>query len=257
VKRLRVCVFGNSHVGSLKQGWDQIAGEHGDVEMVFFASRASGLKDLRVADRIMVPSTAALAKDIAFTSGGLDRVDGDRFDVFLTYGLSLRLPRLDRRLSSAVRLLAAKEVFENSLNRSICRRVRQISAAPLFIGHDPQHARIVPRADEEHLMGYRETHLLFSSCLGIEDAVLLFQPAETIGNGWHTKAEFSVGSTRLDIGDEKSNEPHGAGDMEHMNGAFGRIYVEQFLTIAQASVQCRAPQTLPSRSLASGQQARA
>ena len=223
-KRSRICILGNSHVASLKLAWDQLAKDHPDRELVFFAARGLDLRYLRVSGKALVTNKRRVAESISFTSGGTAKIEVDRFDAFVTYALALKVPDMDRRLSSAVKLQACRDALGRSLNLRICRMIRRVSDAPIYVGHNPQTASRDALLSEQ--MTYAEVCDLLDRELDVAGAKLIVQPPETLVNGWNTRPELARDSTRLDIGDRRSNEPHPEHDVSHMNGNFGRAYLE-------------------------------
>jgi hypothetical protein len=111
--------------------------------------------------------------------------------------------------------------------------IRQVSDAPIYIGHNPQSASGNEISSEQ--MSYAEVHAFLSRELDIAGTHLIAQPAETLINGWNTRPEFAKGSTRLDIGDNFSNVPHPEEDVSHMNMDFGRIYLERLFQVVALS----------------------
>jgi hypothetical protein len=130
---------------------------------------------------------------------------------------------MDRRLSSAVKTQACRDVLGHSLNLRICQMIRKVSDAPIYVGHNPQRASSDELPSEQ--MTYAEVHALLAKELDVAGAQLIAQPPETLVNGWNTKPELARDSTRLDIGDKRSNEPHPEDDVSHMNMDFGRAYL--------------------------------
>jgi hypothetical protein len=222
--RSRICILGNSHAACLKLAWDHLTIDHPNRELVFFAARGIDLRYLRVSGNALVTRKHRVAESISFTSGGADKVEVDRFDAFLMYALALRVPDMDYRLSSAVKSQACGDALSRSLNLRICRTIRQVSDAPIYIGHNPQPASRDEFPSEQ--MNYEEVYGVLAKEIDIVGANLVAQPPETLVNGWNTRPELAKGSTRLDIGDNRSNEPHPEDDVSHMNMEFGRIYLE-------------------------------
>ncbi len=223
-KRSRICILGNSHAASLKLAWDQLTRDHPDRELVFFAARGLDLRFLRVSGNALVTNKPRVAESISFTSGGADKVEVDGFDAFLTYALALRVPEIDRRLSSAVKSQVCRDTWDRSLNLRICRMIRRVSDAPIYVGHNPQPASGDELPSEQ--MTYAEVHGLLARELDVAGASLIAQPPETLTNGWNTRPELAKDSTRLDVGDKSSNVPHPEDDVSHMNMNFGRVYLE-------------------------------
>lgn len=223
----RICMLGNSHIASLKNAWTKIGSTHPDYELVFFASRQEGLSALRLEGNTLIPSSEETARDIRFTSGGRSTIELDEYDAFVTYGLLLSLPSLDRRLSSAVLRRSIVDGISNTLNIRLCKTIREGSRKPVFIGHNPLRATPDPRLElRANMLDYHQLVDVVNSAIEIENASLISQPEQTIVHGWFTRGEYSRGSTRLDVGDNASNAPHPDNDYDHMNEAFGTLWLQ-------------------------------
>ena len=224
---MRICVLGNSHVASLKLGLEKLPGARQRFTMEFFASRAGALEGLHLKDRRLVPRSENLARAIAHTSGGKRDVVLDDYDAFLVYGLGFRLPVVETQVSAAVRRQVCRDTAVGTLSFHMCSLLRQATDKPVYVGHDPQEAEGRKRPDVSRSLPYDGVYDLTKSALRDEDLRLVRQPRGTFANSWFTKPEFAAGSTRLDIGDAKSNELHKDVDNKHMNGDFGRIWLEE------------------------------
>lgn len=226
---MKICVLGNSHVASLKLGLEKIAAPN-KAELVFFASRASAMGALRLDGKRLVPSNENLARSIAHTSDGRKEIVVDDFDAFLVYGLGFRLPLLGRHLTSAVRRHACRDTATASLNHRLCALLRKATDKPVHVGHDPQEAVDARKAAIVERLPYETVFEMTANELRGEDLRLVSQPRETFADDWFTQQKFSSGSIRLDIGDERSNEVHRDEDNKHMNGDYGRIWLESFFS---------------------------
>jgi hypothetical protein len=211
-----------------------MSGNYPDVELTFFASRSDGLRALRLSERSLVSDDQGIARNIQYTSGGKASVEIDHYDIFLVYGLGLGIPRLDRRLSSEVLMTVCRRLLNNSLNYSVGSLVRSVISAPIFLGHNPQPAYVEGSRDNPNALNYDEVHRLLLSVIKVEGVVLVSQPTETFIDDFYTRPELSKGSTRLDLGDLRSNEVHPDYEVGHMNERFGSIYLEKFLNIVSA-----------------------
>lgn len=226
---MKICILGNSHSASLKNAWDEISIHHPGFELIFFASRAKGLAGLRLENKQLLPQTPSLAANLAFTSDGLDRVDLESYDLFLIYGLDLGMPELDFCYSSAVKKQACLDTLSNSLNIRICEIIRSASDRPIYIGHNPQRATPdLKAASRIEKINYQQTLTMMNDELKIERATIVPQPEETLSHQWFTDMRFSIGSTRLDVGDEISGQLHPELDCMHMNKEFGKVWLDQF-----------------------------
>jgi hypothetical protein len=184
------------------------------------------MEGLRLEGRRLVPRNENLARAITHTSGGKREVVLDDYDAFLVYGLGFRLPVVQTQLSAAVQRQACHDTAAGTLNFHMCSLLRQATDKPVYVGHDPQEAEGRRRPEVARSLPYDAVYDLTKNALRGEDLRLVRQPKGTFANSWFTKPQFSAGSTRLDIGDAKSNELHKDVDNKHMNGEFGRIWLE-------------------------------
>lgn len=227
---MKICVIGNSHVGSLKRAWDKNSTNHPEVEMTFFAQRANGMAALKVRGKHLVPSTDALASAIKFTSGGLNHIVPADYDAFLIYGLRAK-PNFDggeHFFSRQAKQQAIADLTLDKLSLKILKMVRQLSAAPIYVGHDPLNAASSTRPDASltpYQSGIARLNELVYGPLGAE---MLMQPSSTIVNGKNTEASYSKDSQRLAIGCGNNDATHPEGEDKHMNVAFGEIWLAAF-----------------------------
>ncbi|MEL7000180.1 MAG: hypothetical protein AAFP68_18135 [Pseudomonadota bacterium] len=83
----RVCVLGNSHLASMKSGWDQVSDHVDGYELTFFGAPKAMMDDLVLEGRFLVPQTDKLKAKLRIFSEGSDKVDLKRFDAFIVVGL--------------------------------------------------------------------------------------------------------------------------------------------------------------------------
>ncbi|MGV3572506.1 MAG: hypothetical protein ACO1PB_18045 [Ramlibacter sp.] len=223
---MKLCILGNSHASSLRRGWDLLAAAHPGHEPVFFASRGTGLGELEVSGDTLVPVTPKVAHDIAFTSGGLAAIRPDDYDAVLLYGLSLGVPDLDARLSEAVAHAACVDSVQGSTALRLARRIRAISARPIYLGPNPLLAWVEgpPRARK---WSYDTVFERCAAAIDVPGVSLLRQPPATLHDEWTTRPEFLKDAMTLDVGDADSSRLYGG--RRHMNAAFGRLWLEHFL----------------------------
>jgi hypothetical protein len=105
-----------------------------------------------------------------------------------------------------------------------------ISKKAVFFGHTPLEAAVNNASEQGDVSAYQfGIKLLNQLVFNGYNTSVIEQPLDTIVNGSQTMLKYSVGSTRLDIGDEISNELHVVQDRMHMNGEFGAYYLSMFL----------------------------
>ncbi len=231
------CIIGNSHVACLKEAWSEIGPNHPEIGITFVASRGSnpgGVGDLLLEGRHLVPGSAGLRTAMLATAGS-DRIDTAAFDGFILCGIGFVLKPLDARLSSAVRRIATKTVFEKSICMKLLHLLKPVSTVPVrVIAHPLLSARSLTFADDTGLCPYPAVAGTAENIVADHGGMFLAQPADTLEGNFHTKAEFASGSIRLDIG--KGTQPHPEGEVKHMNRAFGRKVIAAALGLSTSSL---------------------
>ncbi|KGF72923.1 hypothetical protein DO97_04305 [Neosynechococcus sphagnicola sy1] len=226
---MKICVLGNSHVGSLKNAWDELQRKYPNIEITFFAAPKNDLSGLSIRNQELVPTNKGLEKILHYTSGGKTKVNPKDFDLFLIYGLYFRVLKLDERFSDAVLIQACRDNYLQSLNYQVAAMVRQLSSRQIYIGHHPLKASESTVCSESKSISYNRVLGMTSTIPNISNLYFLPQPEITIENGWNTRIEYSKGSTRLEINVSRKNIEHPNSDLVHMNEKFGEIYLNAFL----------------------------
>ena len=226
---MKICILGNSHCASLKNAWSQISTQYPDVEITFFASRSTGLAELKAESLQLVPNTEKLKKELKFTSGGCDKIEINNYDIFVVYGLGLKIPLIDKRYSSNVIKETLKDLTSKTLNLSICKKISSLTLKPIFSGHNPQVAIEYSSGFDLNKIKYVDIVNKLNTIWDEDHIKFLTQPNDTLVNGWNTDIKYSIGSTRLDVGDKIASIEHPNGDISHMNKDFGSIWLANFL----------------------------
>ncbi len=156
-----ICIIGNSHIAALKQAWtNRKPPVARDSAVTFFAAGTHLLPHLKVEGRVLVSRNADLAEKLIYTSGGLDRIAVDRYDIFVLVGMGfgIDIPRLcsqvgmaehlkwgpiEQVLSRAAFDSMMEASFENSASIALLDKIRSISAAPTFIYAAPYRSEKV------------------------------------------------------------------------------------------------------------------
>lgn len=228
---MRICIMGDSHVGSLKRGWDEIYKDYRDKEIVFFAHRADGLNDLIVWDGKLIPDNEELAKALKFTSDGKAEIDPIEYDVFIIYatGATVNFTYHSLFYSKAVIKRSLNDFVENTLSFKLLKKLRAVTNKTIFIGHTPLTPAIQTLPDTKPADYLSKVKLINEVVYNPLHSELVLQPLNTIVNGNNTHADFSKGSKRLAIGDGFDNEFHPEDDNDHMNDKFGEIWLKEFM----------------------------
>lgn len=224
---MRIACLGNSHVASLKKGWETL--DLPELEIAFFADRAFGMRRLVPRGRQLVPEDPALEQALRTTSGGMPRIDTDAFDVFVLYGMWAAPFFCDpsRFHSRAVLARAMRDVAEPTLSHEVFTLLRRATDKPVLIGHDPLPVCRDDTASQEvsdnYLEGMAAINAQYYRPL---NARMLPQPGATIVAGEWTMRRYARGARRLSVGDHLDDRVHPENDPHHhMNGDFGALWL--------------------------------
>jgi len=231
---MKIAVIGNSHIGALKRGWDGgVSKEYLGVSLTFFGARNSAISALSVNAGRLIPETSELAQSFAVTSGGQREVNAAEYDVFLAYGMCRELRgQVENHagsFSSAALTQASLDYWASYNLLKTLDKIKQATERPLFAGHAPlaaaQKAEDLTQ-DDYHTFLAAAQRLVFD----LIPAKLIGQPGATLLDGGATRAEFSKGSERLAVGKPDDNSPHIATEVNHMNAAYGALWLRAFLS---------------------------
>lgn len=224
-------MLGNSHVASLRSGWDQISDAYPQYSYTFFAARGFLISKLELEDNMLIPKSLELFNSFTYTSGGKGKVDLKEYDLFLIYGLDFKVPILDARNSSGLLKALFSDVYSESLTFDLAKKIRGVVSVPIYIGHIPLEAcnPNFYNAPPKNSLSYENCIEKMQSAIEIPNITLMKQPLITRNGEYHSKQEYSKGSRRLDIGDHISNQLHPNDDFMHMNGQFGALWMVDFL----------------------------
>lgn len=231
---MRVCIIGNSHVGSLKRAWDGFPPDKYHATFDFFAQRAFGMTALEVKDGLLVPGNESLRAAMIFTSGGADSIDPANYDAFLLYGLRTKpfLGLLNTGVSSQVKRAVIHDQTAASFSWPILKMIRTLTNKKIYLGHDP-----LPAAPSVKIKKRPSAYLAGIQFINEEiylplNSELLPQPRSTIVNRWQTDPLFSQGSKRLEEGNPNfDNRLHHGDDRAHMNDEFGGLWLNAYLQV--------------------------
>lgn len=225
---MKICILGNSHIASLKHGLAVAKGSFDECEFTFFGARGNNLLGLGVEGTGLVAENETLAMNIAFTSGGLNKIELTDYDVCLLYGIRLILKPIDYRVSRSVKQAACLDNLKFTANYQTALKIRSISEIPIFMGHEPLYEYLMGELDATKVATYPEIYETTRAGITESGIQLLPQPEETVTSGWFTKSEYSSSAPRLHFGG-REGEIHPVSDRAHMNGAFGSIYLTSFI----------------------------
>jgi len=231
----KLCVLGNSHVGSLKRAWDRLKKSHlgNNFEITFFADRGDLLKSLTAEHHFLTSDNIRVKRSLSFTSGGLSKIDTNAYDFFLIYGSQLWPFWLynDAFYSLDFIKQSINKHLEQTQAKHLLTELRKSTTKPVFLGHDPiltQKSGCARFTHEDYNSGMHELNIYLNKN---HSAQAIKQPNSTLDKGelCCTDISFLKNSRRLAIGFNNDNEIHPEDDLHHMNDNFGEIWIKNFL----------------------------
>ncbi|HMZ06051.1 MAG TPA: hypothetical protein PK078_00415 [Anaerolineales bacterium] len=225
-----ICILGNSHVGSLKRGWDAIYNDYQQIRITFFAQRSDGIEGLIVHDGKLIPNNEDLMNALAFTSGGKTDILPDDYDVFIIYGVGahVNFDIHSQFYSRTVIESTIKDLVVDTLSFKLLQRLRKITSKPIYIGHMPLLAATQVQLEASPNDYLARVELINEIIYRPFHAEMVKQPVFTIVNGNNTHPKFSKDSKRLAIGDQYDDQHHPDEDIDHMNDQFGEIWLKEY-----------------------------
>ncbi|MDF1635500.1 hypothetical protein [Mycoplana sp. MJR14] len=249
---LKICVVGNSHVGALKFGWENIRSSHRH-ELTFLGVPGTSVRDLTVEHGIVLPTTNTARKFFLKTSGS-EGIALDSYDVVLLVGAGLTLTsalsltnrwrpyglvdETIRDSQSQFNLvsdqlfaeLISSRVRKSFANRLLRKVTRQSAVRALYVTTPlPSSELRLARSDDPVLSLIAGTHgpsiaSLYRNSLErvMGKDKVIFPPAHALVDGAMTDARYSRGSLRLD-----GEREHPDTDLNHMNAAYGALVLEE------------------------------
>ena len=230
---MRICILGDSHTAALKNGWSEISANHPGVSLTFYAARGNTLDGIEADGHDLVAGNERLRRSLEYTSGGEARVKTSEYDAFLVCGLFF-MPLWKRPgLSRAVISAGNADRFHSSLSATAAGLGRAATAVPIYIMPRPLVAIRPDPAVAPDVPPYEEQIDQLTRDSTVRNFRFLGQPPETIAGSWWSKPEFASGSMRLGVDPKLDGEMHPDGEADHMNAAFGSIFLLQFLRLVK------------------------
>jgi hypothetical protein len=229
---MRFAVLGNSHIGSIKRGWDIISSQYPGHEMVFFGARRDGLNSLKLEGEVLRPCDPDVLESIRFTSGGHSEIKLAAYDAFILYGMEALPLFIDasKYYSQQVTDAALADHAHNRVSYLTLQKLRQSTSKPIYLGHNPMRGAD-QRNGSQDMSAYANGIAYLNDALYARfDAKLLPQPEETIVNGNGSAMRYAQGAKALAIGTQRGGGDHVVADLNHMNDEFGVLWLERFFS---------------------------
>ena len=242
---MRIAVVGNSHVSAFAEGWPKVRERHPDIEITFFGAIKAEMCHLVVKDDRLVATRPRAREWLKMTSGRED-IPGD-FDRYLVLGLGLgsfyfaRALRTYRPMdfdSKAPTLVSwsflramAQSVADESPAAIVVRNLRRITTSPITFlpcPHVSEQALSLPNTAFMRNPAVIDLALeLYHTQLKRLAWDVIEQPASTLAGPAFTQSRFTRGAHHFLPGEALKDH-----DVNHMNGDYGALYLDEVLTAA-------------------------
>lgn len=250
-KPFSLCVIGNSHVGAIKEAWDE---RHYDVvpgfTATFFAAPVIMLRGLRLRGDSLVARRDELRQRLIDTSGRSDRIEIRDYDAFLLVGIEFAIDVMafaeEYGVAGHTRWGPVKNLVSDDCYAAYIRgtlvsssavriaaELRERTAAPIILCPSPFRPEKVLDEPELNDRGVFRDAALMSSIVShakaAGDAIgnrvgcaILWQDESTVAFPGFTKREFGKVPTEREI---RSGTP----DRRHANAEYGDIVLKAAL----------------------------
>jgi hypothetical protein len=243
---IRIALLGNSHLYSWKRAWNLLGGAYPDVDLVFFATRAAQLECCEPQGDRLVFKREDIAQWVEVTSGGRRELVAADYDALCVVGLGAGVRavtslyagwRADSHtgkqgnfqlVSDACFLDTVGDRLKASLAMTVVGRLRQITDKAIWLAPTPAPSEgiltlndlpesIEITAAAPDAPSLRATYDEACRRLTAENLILLEQPKATLASPLLSKNEYHLRSGTTT-------------DWFHLNDAYGRIVIRDFLS---------------------------
>jgi hypothetical protein len=236
---MNICVIGNSHVGAIKRGWDEINSDFSNVSVTFYCARGHGLNSLySLDDKVLVSDDPIVTESLKYTSKKDGTIKLRDYDAIFIYGLGLKSQSINfgSYFSKGFMDIFSKKAILSSLNFKVVKLVARITDSPIYVGANPLPPLFnkFNESIEIKNLDYMAWVNYFSE-LFLSTTKLIPQPVETIINNTNTIGKYSVGSKKIQLNSKEEKEfsgnniHHNQNDIEHMNDDYGVIYMNNII----------------------------
>lgn len=227
----KICIIGDSHCASIKNAYD-IKKSLKEFDLNFYAARGDLFKNIYLDNNHLKSNNNKLTESIRYTSK-YDSIDLNRYDVFLVYGLGFNFNVLMYDAifrSQQVNYLRVENLIRYSLFGKIFKLLKNDGNKKIYLGHNPLETTKNNKYSKDDKYSYCNWFKIVNDFFQehYSSVTLIQQPKITILDDRYTKQEYSLGSKRLDIGDNISNDEHPVEDLVHMNDKFGELWLQEF-----------------------------
>lgn len=249
---IRIALLGNSHLFCWKRAWNSLGKAYPDVELVFFAARGTQLECGEPQGDRLVFKNEEVARWIETTSGGRRELVPADYDALCVVGLGCGVRtvtglysrwRADSHKGEEGRFqLVSDACFQDTVSdrlkasvaMALVGKLRQITDKVIWLAPTPAPSEIILTLDKSPegievaaaaIDGPSLRAAYDEACrsLAAENLILLEQPKATLASPLLSKDEYRLPTW---------TKP----DVDHLNDAYGKIVIREFLSRFQPSL---------------------
>lgn len=232
MKKLKLCLIGNSHLGCFKTGWDAISGAYPGVEMKFYPHCGNYYDMFRVDTK-----AGLLHVDNDFVRSQFDRLSGnggtirpESFDLCLIVGGITAWGGVQGVYSLQVQQQAALDFFESSNTHLLVDKIRKLSSVEINCVHNPLEALREKPVRKVTGYDYLSGISLINEMIGEKyNATLFSQPTITMTKSNTSRLEYAAGERLTGASLVKGAKQEIIDDLVHMNAAYGALFLSEIL----------------------------
>ncbi len=227
---MHLCLIGNSHLPALKLAWEgRIKARFPHITTTFFAAPRYMTHRLKVHRGCLTAPTDELRRILIHTSGGHEKIDPQKYDMFLFYGFRSRMNEIVPVWDALPDKSAALEEFwqPHKLLHAV-KKIRRITDKPVFAGLQPLNARH-ENPDWPASAYARFVEQSNQEIFRPRAATLIPQPAATITPNGITNRKYLRDAPPLSESKNRPAKPYSKADFTHMNAEYGSLWWQSFL----------------------------
>ena len=253
---IRIALLGNSHLVNWKRAWKSLGKAYPDVEFVFFAAPGRQLQCCEPQGDRLVFKREDVARSLEITSGGRRELVPADYDALCVVGLGYGIDsvtelysrwRADshkgqegrfRLVSDACFQDAVADRLNVSLAMALVGGLRQITDKVIWLAPVPAPSEIVLTLDKSpegiemaaattDAPALRAAYEEACRRLAAENLIVLQQPKATLASPLLSKDEYRR---------PNRNPSETTPDWSHLNDAYGKITIREFLSRLQPSL---------------------
>jgi hypothetical protein len=243
---IRIALLGNSHLFNWKRAWNSLGKAYPDVDLVFFAARGGQLECCEPQGDRLVFKSEEVARWVEITSGGRRELVAADYDALCVVGLGCGVRtvaglysrwRADAHKAEEGRFhLVSDACFQDtvvdllnaSLAMAIIGKFRQITDKVIWLAPTPAPSEIILTLDNSpegvemaaaatDAPSLRAAYDEACRRLAAENVMVLEQPKATLASPLLSKKEYRHPTWTTP-------------DWDHLNDAYGKIVIREFLS---------------------------